>query len=71
MISLTEAIKIIQASEEITYLGETDDTYLIVLNNDDEGCETVNKTTGERGFMWTWDFIDLKKANLIRDISLE
>ena len=60
--SISEAIQIVESEmspHKVIGLGETDEQFILGLDNDNEGYETVDKKTGERGFMWVWDFIDL------------
>ena len=52
-------------------LGETDELFIVVLDNDDEGYETVNKNTKEVGFMWMWEFGHLVAEGKAKKLDIE
>jgi len=73
MLTLEEAIKIIESEKnnrKVIHSGESDDKFVFLLsdNNGDESYDTVDKKTGEIGWMWFWDFgilVTDKKAKWI------
>lgn len=69
MITLEEAKNKIQKEhpEEIVRVCESLELYIFGLNNGDEGYQTVNKKTGETGFMWIWEFGELYMDNKIKE----
>lgn len=74
MVTPKEAIDRIEntkSKDKVLYIGETDEVYLLSLDNDDEGCETVNKQTGELGFMWIWEYLDLAENGKVKDLDIE
>ena len=72
MIQLKEAIdkiKVLKPDHKVIGLSETEDIFIVLLDTDDEGYETVNKKTGELGFLWFWEYGQLSIEGKIRDLD--
>lgn len=73
MIQLKEAIDLIEKQKQpyiVKAAAETDELYILSLNNGSEGYETVNKSTGETGFMWIWEYMDLAQEGKAKRIVI-
>ena len=73
MITLDDAKNKIQKehSEKVVRICESPDLYIFGLDNGDEGYQTINKKTGEIGFMWIWEFAELYMDNKIKELELK
>ena len=61
MLTLNDAVQLAETrfGLRVTAVGETEDLWVLYLDNDDESYVTYNKNTGKQGEMWIADFIDL------------
>lgn len=74
MINLKKAIGIIEKGHspyKVIGVAETQDKYILALDNDDESYYTVNKNNGEESFIWIWDFIELIKSGKAKKINMD
>lgn len=74
MVGVKEAIGIVESKNpknKVIGVSETEDMYILVLDNDNEGYETVNKNTGENSFIWVWEYMELSKAGKTKNLKME
>ena len=72
MLTEKDACKLIESKHQpykVAWMGETEEIFILSLDNDDEGYETVDKRTGETGFMWVWDFADLVDNGKVKGLN--
>lgn len=73
MITLKEAINLVKknnSNKEIIGISETDDAYIIAIDDGKEGYESVNKNTGEESFIWIWEYGELVLDNKVTVLDL-
>ncbi len=71
--TIEDAITIVRKhnqKDKVTWTGETEDMYMILLDNDDDGYETVNKKSGALGFLWMWEAMELNSKGDIWNIAV-
>lgn len=74
MLTVKDACNLIESNHKpykVVWLGETEELFILSLNNDDEGYETVDKHTGKTGFMWIWDFADLVDDGKVKERDIK
>lgn len=67
-----EAVKKVDSKKEpVIGIAETNDMFILALDNDDEAYKTVNKNTGDIGSIWIWDYMDLTDRKDFKKLNID
>lgn len=74
MLTAKEAFDIFNKAnpnKTICSMAEVDSMYIICpVGNDNNGYDTVDKITGEIGFIWVWDYADYVLEDKVKEIDI-
>lgn len=73
MLTIDEAIRSVESNNKPNQAigaAETDELFIIALDNDEEAYKTVDKESGAIGDIWIWDYIDLNDEGKIKVLDI-